>query len=166
MEGSRKEPMKGKIRRAEEKDTDRVLELLSQVLMVHHRGRPDIFKADATKYSREELAGMFRDDENPVFVFADEQDVTQGYLFCQTEQHLDHAVLTDVKTLYIDDLCVEEKMRGRGIGRALYEFAVRYARTQGYYNLTLRVWNLNEGAMRFYKSLGLKTQNEHLEQIL
>ena len=70
MEGSRKEPMKGKIRRAEEKDTDRVLELLSQVLMVHHRGRPDIFKADATKYSREELAGMFRDDENPVFVFS------------------------------------------------------------------------------------------------
>ena len=166
MEGRTKELMRGTIRRAEEKDTERVLDLLSQVLMVHHRGRPDIFKADATKYGREELAGMFRDDENPIFVFADEHDVAQGYLFCQTEQHVGHAVLTDVRTLYIDDLCVEESLRGRGIGRALYEFAVRYARAQGYYNLTLRVWNLNEGAMRFYKSLGLRTQNEHLEQIL
>ena len=155
-----------RIRRAEERDTDRVLDLLSQVLMVHHNGRPDLFKADATKYSRKELAEMFRDDLNPVFVWADENDVTQGYLFCQTEQYVDHAVLTDIRTLYIDDLCVEESMRGRGIGRALYEFAVRYARENGYYNLTLRVWNLNEGAMRFYKSLGLKTQNEHLEQIL
>ena len=156
----------GRIRRAEEKDTDRVLDLLSQVLRVHHDGRPDIFKPDATKYSRKELAGMFKDDMNPVFVWADEHDVTQGYCFCQTEQHVGHAVLTDIRTLYIDDLCVEETMRGQGIGRALYEYAVEYARENGYYNLTLRVWNLNESAMKFYKGLGLMTQNEHLELIL
>ena len=158
--------LNGRIRRAEARDTDRVLDLLSQVLGVHHSGRPDIFKADATKYGREELAGMFRNDEDPIFVWADENDVAQGYLFCKTEQHVGHAVLTDVRTLYIDDLCVEERLRGHGIGRQLYEFAVRYARENGYYNLTLRVWNLNEPAMRFYKSLGLQTQNEHLEQIL
>ena len=156
----------GRIRRAEEKDTDRVLDLLSEVLWVHHNGRPDIFKPDATKYSREELGELFRDDENPVFVWTDENDVAQGYCFCQTEQHVGHAVLTDIKTLYIDDLCVEETMRGKGIGRQLYEYAAAYARAKGFYNLTLRVWNLNEPAMRFYKALGLRTQNEHLEQIL
>ncbi len=166
MEEHSEKNLDARIRRAEEKDTDRVLDLLSQVLWVHHNGRPDIFKANATKYSRRELAEMFRDDLNPIFVWADENDVAQGYIFCQTEQHTGHAVLTDIRTLYVDDLCVEEKMRGRGIGRALYEFAVRYARENGYYNLTLRVWNLNEPAMRFYKSLGLRTQNEHLEQIL
>ena len=166
MEKQLKKEFSGHIRRAEEKDADRVLDLLSQVLMVHHNGRPDIFKAGATKYSREELLRMFRDDRNPIFVFADEKDVTQGYCFCQTEQHLGHAVLTDVKTLYIDDLCVEETMRGRHIGTQLYDFAVAYARENGYYNLTLRVWNLNEPAMRFYKAMGLRTQNEHLELIL
>ena len=166
MEDRNEKQMNGRIRRAKERDTDHVLDLLSQVLMVHHNGRPDIFKANATKYSREELSEMFRDDLNPIFVWTDENDVAQGYLFCQTEQHAGHAVLTDIRTLYIDDLCVEEAMRGRGIGRALYEFAVQYARENGYYNLTLRVWNLNEPAMRFYKSLGLQTQNEHLEQIL
>ena len=156
----------GHIRRAEEKDTDRVLDLLSQVLWVHHHGRPDIFKPDATKYSRVELLKMFRNDDDPVFVWADENDVAQGYCFCQTEQHVGHAVLTDIRTLYIDDLCVEETMRGRGIGKALYDYAAAYAREKNYYNLTLRVWNLNEPAMRFYKALGLKTQNEHLELIL
>ena len=166
MEDRNRRWLSGRIRRAEERDTDRVLDLLSQVLMVHHNGRPDIFKANATKYSRKELAEMFRDDLNPVFVWADENDVTQGYLFCQTEQYVDHAVLTDIRTLYIDDLCVEEAMRGRGIGRALYEFAVAFARENGYYNLTLRVWNLNGPAMAFYKAMGLKTQNEHLELIL
>ena len=44
-----------KVRRAEKRDIPRVLELLTQVCMVHHNGRPDIFKADSQKYHAEEL---------------------------------------------------------------------------------------------------------------
>ena len=158
--------LNGRIRRAEARDTDRVLDLLSQVLGVHHSGRPDIFKADATKYGREELAGMFRNDEDPIFVWADENDVAQGYLFCKTEQHVGHAVLTDVRTLYIDDICVDEKARRHHIGRALYDYIIAYAAEQGCYNVTLNVWTCNPSAVRFYEAMGMTPQRIVMEKIL
>ena len=34
------------IRRAKEKDMDRINELLRQVCMVHHKGRPDLFQGN------------------------------------------------------------------------------------------------------------------------
>ena len=44
-----------RVRRATEKDIPRILELLVQVNMVHHLGRPDLFNGPATKYTEEEL---------------------------------------------------------------------------------------------------------------
>ena len=43
------------IRRAKETDMDGLNKLLMQVLMVHHNGRPDLFKPNAKKYTDEEL---------------------------------------------------------------------------------------------------------------
>ena len=74
--------------------------------------------------------------------------------------------MTDVKTLYIDDLCVDENERGGGIGRALYEHVIAFAKEAGCYNVTLNVWAFNENAMRFYERLGLTPQSIHMETIL
>ena len=41
------------IRQAENKDIERMHELLSQVLNVHHNARPDLFKAGARKYTED-----------------------------------------------------------------------------------------------------------------
>ena len=38
------------VRRAEIKDIEKINELLLQVAMVHHYGRPDLFKANCRKY--------------------------------------------------------------------------------------------------------------------
>ena len=43
------------IRKANIGDTQRVVELLHQVDMVHHYIRPDLFKPNTTKYDEEEL---------------------------------------------------------------------------------------------------------------
>ena len=40
------------VRKATEKDILKLLDLLVQVDMVHHNGRPDIFKGPATKRRR------------------------------------------------------------------------------------------------------------------
>lgn len=74
--------------------------------------------------------------------------------------------MTDIKTLYIDDLCVEENSRGMHIGSALYEFVLDYAKKCGCYNVTLNVWAENTGAMEFYKKIGMKIQKIGMEQIL
>lgn len=153
------------IRRAKSTDLAGINTLLCQVLAVHHKGRPDIFKAGAKKYTDEELLTILSDDSRPIFVAVDGDEVL-GYAFCIFRRHEGSNILTDIKTLYIDDLCVDEKSRGRHIGTALYDFVVAFARVAGCYNVTLNVWACNAPAMRFYEKLGLVPQKTELEQIL
>ena len=154
------------IRRAELKDMDGINKLLHQVLMVHHNGRPDLFKANVKKYTDEELALIIKDDTKPIFVAVDENDEVSGYAFCVFQQHINNNILTDVKTLYIDDLCVDENLRGQHIGKMLYEYVAEYARKEKFYNLTLNVWSCNPTAVKFYESCGLKPQKVGMEMIL
>lgn len=153
------------IRRAQEKDMDRINDLLFQVDMVHHIGRPDLFKV-GKKYTDEELKNIIADDHTPIFVAVDDKDVVMGYSFCIFKQFVDDNILTDIKTIYIDDLCVDEKLRGQHIGQALYEYVVEFARKEGCYNVTLNVWSCNESAQRFYEKCGLKPQKIGMETIL
>ena len=154
------------IRRATNSDTDGLNKLLNQVLMVHHKGRPDIFKANCKKYTDAELAEIIADDTRPIFVAVDEKDSVMGYAFCVFQQHINNNILTDIKTLYIDDLCVDEDIRGRHIGKSLYDYVVDFAKRSGCYNVTLNVWSLNEGAMKFYEKCGLVPQKVGMEVIL
>ena len=153
------------IRKAMEKDIPAIHDLLAQVCLVHHEGRPDIFKA-GRKYSDEELTALLGEADRPILVAVNDSDEVLGYCFCIYQQHTDHAVMTDVKTLYIDDLCVDQTMRGRHIGKALYEAAVKLARESGCYNLTLNVWSCNPSALAFYEAQGLVPQKIGMELIL
>lgn len=154
------------VRRAVEKDIPRILELLLQVDMVHHLGRPDLFKGPATKYNADELSKIVKDDTTPVFVCVDEEDIPLGHAFCIHKQIVGDSVLTDIRTLYIDDICVDEKARGSHIGKTLYDYVVVYAKEQGFYNITLNVWSCNEGAMKFYEAMGLVPQKIGMEKVL
>ena len=154
------------IRRAEDKDLQGINKLLYQVLMVHHNGRPDLFKADTKKYTDEELLEIIRDDTKPIFVGVDDNNQVLGYAFCVFQQHIGDNVLTEIKTLYIDDLCVDENLRGRHIGRQLYEYVLSFAKEQGCYNVTLNVWSCNENARKFYEKCGLVPYKVGMEKIL
>ena len=153
------------IRYATIKDIPKINDLLSQVCLVHHNGRPDIFKI-GTKYSNAELEQLICDVKRPILVSVDENDEVMGYCFCIFQQHENNSILTDIKTLYIDDLCVDENLRGKHIGKELYEAAVKLAKDSGCYNLTLNVWSCNPSAMRFYEAQGLVPQKVGMELIL
>lgn len=155
-----------KIRRAQEKDMKDLDRLLFQVNMVHHKGRPDLFRAGQRKYTDDQLLEIIQDDKRPVFVAENEEGNVVGYAFCIFQQRLNDNILTDIKSLYIDDLCVDEACRGQHVGSTLYEYVKDFAREQGCYNLTLNVWALNEGARRFYEKCGLRPQKIGMETIL
>ena len=154
------------IRRAMISDMPGINKLLNQVLMVHHNGRPDLFKSNVKKYTDEELAEIIENDKKPIFVAVDESDEVLGYAFCVYQQHINDNILTDVRTLYIDDLCVDENKRGLHIGKQLYDYVVDFARKNDFYNLTLNVWSCNESAMKFYQACGLVPQKVGMEKIL
>ncbi len=154
------------IRRATKNDLDGVNKLLKQVLMVHHNGRPDLFKPNVKKYTDEQLLEIFEDDTRPVFVGVNEDNNVLGYAFCVFQQHVNDNVLTDIKTLYIDDICVDENVRGQHVGKQIYEYVIDYARKEGFYNITLNVWSLNPAAIKFYESMGLVPYKIGMEKVL
>ena len=154
------------IRRAENGDLPELNKLLCQVLEVHHNGRPDLFKSGAKKYKDEELSAIIADDSRPIFVAVGDKGRAVGYAFCIHQQYVANNIMTDIKTLYIDDLCVDEAERGKHIGTALYEYVKEYAKANGYYNVTLNVWSCNESAMRFYEKMGLVPYKACMEQII
>ena len=154
------------IRRAKITDIHGLNKLLMQVLMVHHYGRPDLFKPNVKKYTDEELIDIIMSDDAPIFVAVDENEEVLGYAFCKFIQHNNSNIFTDVKTLYIDDLCVDEDKRGMHIGTQLYEYVVNFAKESDCYNVTLNVWSCNESAMKFYEKCGLVPQKVGMEVIL
>ena len=125
-----------------------------------------MFRAGQKKYTDHQLRALIHDDSPPIFVAVNDSQKVLGYAFCIFQQHLNDNILTDIKTLYIDDLCVDEQLRGQHIGKELYEAVLAFARESGCYNVTLNVWSLNEPAMKFYEKCGLKPQKVGMETIL
>ena len=154
------------IRRAKEKDIERVMELLGQVLQIHADIRPDIFIPGTTKYTKAELAEMIKDDTKPIYVAVDEKDDCLGYAFCQLRKQPFSENMIPFTALFIDDLCVDAKTRGQHIGEHLFEYVKEEAKRLGCYEVTLNVWAGNTSAEKFYEKMGLKTKERQMEYIL
>ena len=152
------------IRKAKVADIGRIIELLHQVNMVHHVIRPDLFKPHTTKYDAQQLEVMLDDDAQPIFVYDDGKVL--GYAFCKVSEVKDDLLLQDLKTIYVDDICVDETARGKHVGKALFAFVHDYALSIGCHNITLNVWEGNEPALSFYRNMGMQVQKTTMEMIL
>lgn len=155
-----------KIRRAEKKDISKVSLLLNEVLELHAGIRPDIFIPGTVKYTAAELERIFEDERTPVFVAADEADTVMGYAFCIMKSQPFRTNMKDFKTLFIDDICVDENSRGQHVGTALFNWVLQYARQQGCYDVTLNVWEGNDDARAFYEKMGMFIKETQMEVIL
>ena len=153
------------IRFAKPQDTDGILELLRQVGQVHHKGRPDIFRSGAQKYNARQVQELMDTEGVVIFVAAEEAQVL-GYCFCFVKKHENDSVLCDRTELYIDDLCIDEAKRGKGIGKTLYDAACAWAKERHFHSVTLNVWCCNPSAMAFYEKLGMKPQKIGMENVL
>lgn len=153
------------IRRAKDGDEKRVLELLIQVDNVHADIRPDLFIHNSTKYNEASLKEIFRDDARPIFVYINEAGELCGYAFC-VMQEIEGNNLVAHRSIYIDDICVDENHRREHVASALYDYVVEFAKKEGCYNITLNVWEGNNPARRFYEGRGMKVQKTVMEHIL
>ena len=154
------------IRKAQEKDISRIIELLGQVLKIHEEIRPDIFIPDTTKYTEQELAALLKDEKKPIYVAVNEEDVCMGYAFCQMKEQPFSNNMVQIQSLFIDDLCVDRFARGQHIGESLFDYVKQEAKRMGCYEVTLNVWAGNTSAEKFYEKMGMKTKERQLEYIL
>ena len=140
------------IRRAKEEDAEAIGRILFEVHAVHHAIRPDLFLEGKRKYDEAEVKALI--DRTPVLV-AEEAGEVLGYAVCFLEETKGGSMAAH-KTLYLDDLCVDEAFRKRGVGRRLFAAAEALARELNCYDLTLNVWEGNDAARAFYDNLGMK----------
>ena len=152
------------IRLATANDVPRLLELLHQVNMVHYERRPDIFKPHTTKYNAKQLQDLLMLPDKAIFVYEDEG--VQGYAFVQLEDVHDDILLQDMRTLYIDDICVDEQARGKHVGKQLFDHVRAYAEELGCGAITLNVWEGNDAAMAFYRKLGMSVRKTCMEMMI
>ncbi len=153
------------IRFATVRDIPSIIDLLQQVGEVHHQIRPDLFRSGAQKYDEAALTQLLADPTRPVFAAMD-GDTMLGYGFCIFQETKNDPVLCDRKVLYIDDLCVDEKSRGAGVAKAVYDAIIAYAKETDCDAVTLNVWTGNDRAQRFYEKCGLKPQKIGMEFLL
>ena len=154
------------IRKANANDYKGVEKLLVEVNNLHQKLRPDIFIENAVKYDEKKFDEIILNESTPVFVAVDDEGKVLGHLFCSVRDYEQVKVCKDFKSLFIDDLCIEEGARGQGIGKALYEFAIGYARENGCYDVTLNVWEGNNSARAFYEKMGMFPKETQMEYIL
>lgn len=151
------------IRRAENRDIDAVHRLLRQVLELHASLRPDLFVSGEAKYDKDMLRHIFADDNRPVYVAVDGEDKVAGYAFCALQQRSDAAYIRPGRSLYVDDLCVDESRRGEGVGRQLFAYVAEEAARMGCTDVTLNVWQGNDAARAFYEKMGMSVRETKLE---
>lgn len=155
-----------KIRNAQPKDSEKIINLLQQVLDLHAKIRPDIFIPGTTKYTPDQLKAILNDEEKPVYVAVDDNDYVLGYAFCQIKEQPFSTNMIPFKSMFIDDLCVDSTCRGQHIGEQLFDYVKAQAKKIGCYEVTLNVWAGNTGAERFYEKMGMKTKERMMEYIL
>ena len=154
------------IRKAVGKDISGLAKLLYQVQDVHAKGRPDLFKRGGRKYTDADLEVLLEDASRPVFVSVDENGSVEGYAFCILEPVPEGPSLQPVRTLYVDDVCVDEDKRRRHIATALYEYVRAFAKENGCDRITLNVWTMNPPAQRFYEKMGMEPLKITMEERL
>lgn len=152
------------IRKAKETDLPYLNDLLFQVCSLHNNGRPDMFRQNAKKYTDKELIDLLNSAENHIFV-AELNAKVVGYCFCERHNRGGN-IFYDKPSLYIDDLCVDKNYRGQKIGEKIFKFVENFAKENCFYDITLNVWALNSGAIKFYQKMGLLPLKTVMEKIL
>ncbi|MDO5133748.1 MAG: GNAT family N-acetyltransferase [Eubacteriales bacterium] len=153
------------IRRARESDCPEILRLLSQVLEIHAALRPDLFITGTTKYTEADLKEMFKDDKRPVYVACAEDGRFLGYAFCEILEPVPSNNQVPVRSLYLDDLGVNEESRHLHVGRALFDHVRQEAERLGCHDLQLHVWEGND-ARAFYEKMGMTVRKTLMELVL
>ncbi|WP_029232220.1 GNAT family N-acetyltransferase [Butyrivibrio sp. VCB2006] len=155
-----------KIRRARTGDIDSLLGLLGQVLEIHAHIRPDIFISGTTKYTEEDLRKIIADDDRPIFVAVDDKDTVMGYAFCMLKKQPFTTTMVPFTSMFIDDLCVDQRFREQRVGMKLFEYVKEKAKELDCYEISLNVWEGNECAQKFYDKMGMKVKETQMEYIL
>ncbi|MCM3781666.1 GNAT family N-acetyltransferase [Neobacillus mesonae] len=143
-------------------DYESVARLVAQIQAIHAEARPDIFAEDPCPMSQSYYLKLLDDRYSKLYVVT-AGDIITGYAVIRINKSPLRSIYQDRRYISIDDLCVDESYRGRGMGRALLKHIFDYAKEIGAGSVELSVSEFNEGAIRLYESMGMSTRSRRME---
>lgn len=147
------------------KDAYLLAKLNHDVQKLHHEIEPDIFKP----YDEAQMAELFEkalsSDEVTGFV-ANVDGVPAGYMLLAHKVSDANGFKYRTETLHIDQICVENAYKGKGVGKCLVDYAKEIARAKGIKRLEMNYWSKNTNSGTFFRSQGFSNFNERLSIIV
>ncbi len=147
------------IRRADLTDTDAIERLNREVQEIHIRNYPHIFKRTSPEEVKSWIRNLFEAEDVNIFVVSEETRIV-GYVTLRMITQPENPFKYAEKIAYIDQICVTQSRRGRGIGRRLMEHAIEHAADLGFERIELDVWHKNTYAREAFEKIGFKTSCE------
>lgn len=150
------------IRDMEINDYNGIDKLMQQVHSIHVENRPDLYVELEHPLSKSEFEELVQ-NKNVISIIAEESGIVIGLCIVSIRNK---SGMIEKKVAYMDDLCIDERFRGQGVGKKLFSFVSDIARKKGAQRLDLMVWSFNKNALSFYEELGMKPQRYIFEKEL
>lgn len=148
---------------AQRGDLEAVRRLKNQVHALHVSMRPDIYRME------EELMGQetfFDEIRNRLIYVAKPGGVVTGYVRILIREKKGPG-LTPCRILSLEEICVEEALRGQGIGREMMTDLRALAKAFGCRQILIGgVYPENDGAIAFYQKCGFQIRNINMDMKL
>lgn len=136
-------------------DFKKVNELAKQVHELHVNWRPDLFLSVDEVISKECFEEMIQAKE--IFV-AKIKDEIVGYITFNIKEK-NNPSMRYRKQLQIEAICVDEKNRGKGMGKILLNKVKEFGKENDCTDLYLTVNEENENAIKIYEEFGFKVKS-------
>jgi diamine N-acetyltransferase len=143
-----------KIRAAKESDIPSIAVLLQQVQDAHVEACPHhyipVSKEAAESFLRDQL------NEKREFVVAVNGNAVLGYAILEFKGSIKHLFLKERQFGYLHQICVDAKVRGQGIGKALLKYVREVSAANGIEDIELDVWVFNDSARKLFEKSGFE----------
>ena len=141
-------------------DRSEVNRLARQIHQMHMDWRPDIYRMPEELFPEEWFAELIANRELYV---AKVGGRVAGYAQTCIRVH-DLPELVKRKVFYLNQLCVDEELRGHGIGTQMMEELRILAKAFGCTDMQLNVYPQNDAAVSFYQKCGFMIQNINMQR--
>lgn len=149
------------IRIEQTNDASLLARLNYDVQQLHHEIEPEIFKP----YSEESMKCLFEEilmASNSSAYIAFVENNPAGYILLDEIHKEENYFRKGYSVLYIDQICVDEHYRGKGVGKALVNYSKMYAKERNIQRIEMDYWSRNEHSGEFFRGQGFANFNERL----
>ena len=152
------------MRNAKFSDFNDVNNLMLELHNLHVKNRNDVFKATDSPMKEEYFKDLLNNQDVKLFVIENlENSEIVGYSNLKLMNTPNIDIVVKSKYIYIDDFCIKQAYKRKGIGKKLFNFILEYAKQQCVDSVQLNVWSFNEDAIEFYNFMGMKERNVRME---